>query len=60
MHKTSKLRDFLKSLRFRLIICILVVAIVPSWVAIPLVKRLSRLASAEILSWSGQVVAAAL
>ncbi len=32
MRKTSKLRDFLKSLRFRLIVCILVVVIVPSWI----------------------------
>ena len=31
MQKTSKLRDFLKSLRFRLILFVLVVAIVPSW-----------------------------
>ena len=32
MQKTSKLKDFLKSLRFRLIVCILIVAIVPSWI----------------------------
>lgn len=31
MQKTSKLMDFLKSLRFRIILCILVVAIVPCW-----------------------------
>ncbi len=31
MQKTSKLSDFLKSLRFRLILFIMIVAIVPSW-----------------------------
>lgn len=31
MQKTSKLRDFLKSLRFRLIVCAIIIAIVPSW-----------------------------
>lgn len=31
MQKTSKVRDFLKSLRFRIILLVLVVAIVPSW-----------------------------
>ena len=31
MHKNSKLKDFFKSLRFRIILCILIVATVPSW-----------------------------
>lgn len=31
MQKTSKLKDFLKSLRFRIILCILIVALVPCW-----------------------------
>ena len=32
MQKTSKLRDFLKSLRFRLILCAIAVAVIPSWI----------------------------
>lgn len=31
MQKTSKLREFLKSLRFRIILLVVIVAIVPSW-----------------------------